>query len=151
MSGQVNASGKTVTLARGQTFYSIPETLNTEDGRVYIVGDHINSGGNAVVHVCFERLTGDSYAVKFQVELWKRRRERFEREIKLLRELNDPHIIQFVASGKVRGTKMTKPQGARGRHLLQSTNRVDEVPFVVLPLASASVNFRHHGAISFPA
>lgn len=139
MSGQVNASGKTVTLARGQTFYSIPETLNTEDGRVYIVGDHINSGGNAVVHVCFERLTGDSYAVKFQVELWKRRRERFEREIKLLRELNDPHIIQFVASGKVRGTKMTKPQGARGRHLLQSTNRVDEVPFVVLPLASASL------------
>lgn len=138
MSVQINTPGKEVTLARGKTFYSISDTLNANDGRVYIVGDRINSGGNAVVHECYERLTGDGYAVKFQVELWKRRRERFEREIKLLQELNDPHIIQFVSSGKVSGTKLTKPHGANGRYL-QSNNRVDEVPFVVLPLASASL------------
>lgn len=138
MSGLVNATKKAITLARGRTFYSIPDSLTADDGRTYIVGDHINSGGNAVVHTCYEKSTGDSYAVKFQVEFRDRRRERFEREIQLLRELNDPHIISFVASGKVRGTKLRKAQGTRGRYP-QSETRVDEVPFLVLSLATASL------------
>ncbi len=138
MAGLAYSSGKAIVLARGQTFYSIPDTLIADDGRSYIVGDHINSGGNAVVHACYEKSTGDSYAVKFQVELRNRRRERFEREIQLLRELDDPHIISFVASGKVRGTKMVKQHNVRGRPL-QNVNRVDDVPFVVLSLAIASL------------
>lgn len=129
------APENTVTLIRGQTFYSIPDTLSAEDGRTFLVGDHINSGGNAVVHACLERSTGESYAVKFQVELRQRRRQRFEREIELLRELDDPHIIPFVASGTVRGTKMTRSQ-KRGHQL---TSRVDDVPFLVLTLATASL------------
>ena len=137
MSGQANSPGKEVTLARGRTYYSIPDTLNAEDGRIYMVGDHINSGGNAVVHECFERSSGDSFAVKFQVELRYPRRQRFEREISLLRELDDPHIIPFIASGKVRGRRMEK-HGYRGRYL-QSMDRIDDVPFVVLSLASASL------------
>jgi len=138
MSAQVNAQEKSVILARGGTFYSVPENLKADDGHDYIVGDHINSGGNAVVHVCYDRASGDSYAVKFQVELRNRRRERFDREITLLRELDDPHIIPFVASGEVRGTKMAKQNSPRGRHL-RHTTRVDDIPFVILPLASASL------------
>lgn len=128
------APEKSITLMRGQTFYSIPATLSSDDGRIFFVGEHINSGGNAVVHVCHERSTGDSYAVKFQVELRQRRRERFEREISLLKELDDPHIIPFVASGNVRGTKMTRSK--RGH---QPSSRVDNVPFLVLTLATASL------------
>ncbi|MCW5222727.1 serine/threonine protein kinase [Verminephrobacter aporrectodeae subsp. tuberculatae] len=138
MAGLANAHGKAVILARGQTYYSIPDALAGDDGRTYIVGEHINSGGNAVVHACYERLTGDSYAVKFQVELRNRRRERFEREIQLLRELDDPHIISFVASGTVRGTRMAKQHHRPGRPL-QAGTHVDDVPFVVLSLAAASL------------
>jgi serine/threonine-protein kinase len=56
----------------------------------------------------------------------------------LLRELDDPHIISFVASGKVRGTKTSKQNHLRGRSP-QAINQVDDVPFVVLPLADASL------------
>lgn len=133
-----NANGKRVTLSRGQTYYSVPDTLIAEDGRSFIVGDHINSGGNAVVHVCYEKSTGDSYAIKFQVELRHRRRERFEREIKLLRELDDPHIISFVASGKVCGMNMTIPHQKPGRRR-QPANPVEDIPFVVLALAASSL------------
>ena len=95
-----------VELFRNQSSsYTINDHVTGDDGRIYIVGERIAAGGNAVVHECNEKLSGDSYAVKFQVELRQRRRERFQREVELLRGFDDPHIIRFVATGTVPGIR----------------------------------------------
>jgi serine/threonine-protein kinase len=116
-----------IELFRNNRFsYLIDDHILGDDGREYIVGDRIAAGGNAVVHECNEKITGDSYAVKFQLELWDKRRERFQREVELLRAFDDPHIIRFIATGSVQGQKRSKRR--------QSTP--ESLPFVVLMKAT---------------
>lgn len=115
--------------------YTIDDHITGDDGRVYIVGERIAAGGNAVVHECNEKLSGDSYAVKFQLELRQRRRERFQREVELLRGFDDPHIIRFVATGVATGPRMERTLRA-GRVVSQRHGRIEEVPFVILMKAS---------------
>lgn len=111
--------------------YAIDDQITGDDGRVYIVGERIAAGGNAVVHECNEKLSGDSYAVKFQLELRQRRRERFQREVELLRSFDDPHIIRFVATGTVPGIRTERVKRG-GRYMAQQQGRAEELPFVVL-------------------
>lgn len=115
--------------------YTIDDHIAGDDGRVYIVGERIAAGGNAVVHECNEKLSGDSYAVKFQLELRQRRRERFQREVELLRGFDDPHIIRFVATGVAPGPRTERTMRA-GRVVSQRHGKVEEVPFVILMKAS---------------
>lgn len=125
-----------VELFRSQSSaYAIDDHITGDDGRVYIVGDRIAAGGNAVVHECNEKLSGDSYAVKFQLELRQRRRERFQREVELLRGFDDPHIIRFVASGTVPGIR-TERVWRGGRLISQQRGKAEDLPFVVLMKAS---------------
>jgi serine/threonine-protein kinase len=115
--------------------YTIDDHIKGDDGRVYIVGERIAAGGNAVVHECNEKLSGDSYAVKFQLELRDRRRERFQREVELLRSFEDPHIIRFVATGVAPGSRMQRTIRG-GRIVSQRHGKVEDVPFVILMKAS---------------
>ena len=115
--------------------YVIDDHITGDDGRLYIVGERIAAGGNAVVHECNEKLSGDSYAVKFQLELRQRRRERFEREVNLLRSFDDPHIIRFVATGVARG-KRTERITRNGRAVSPRHQKTEELPFVILMKAS---------------
>lgn len=115
--------------------YAIDDHITGDDGRVYIVGERIAAGGNAVVHECIEKLSGDGYAVKFQLELRQRRRERFQREVELLRGFDDPHIIRFVATGAAPGTRTERVMRG-GRVVSQRRGKVEELPFVVLMKAS---------------
>lgn len=115
--------------------YTIDDHIKGDDGRVYIVGERIAGGGNAVVHECNEKFSGDSYAVKFQLELRQRRRERFQREVELLRGFDDPHIIRFVATGVTTGVRADRTVRG-GRIVAQQRGRDEELPFVVLLKAS---------------
>jgi serine/threonine protein kinase len=115
--------------------YTIDDHITGDDGKVYIVGERIAAGGNAVVHECNEKLSGDSYAVKFQMELRHRRRERFRREVELLRSFDDPHIIRFVASGAATGERTDRKMRG-GRFVVQRRGRDEELPFVILMKAS---------------
>lgn len=115
--------------------YAIDDHITGDDGRVYIVGERIAAGGNAVVHECNERLSGDSYAVKFQVELRQRRRERFQREVELLRGFDDPHIIRFVATGTAPGIRTERVRRG-GRLVVHKRGDEEELPFVILMKAS---------------
>lgn len=115
--------------------YTIDDHIKGDDGRVYIVGERIAAGGNAVVHECNEKLSGDCYAVKFQLELRHRRRERFQREVELLRGFDDPHIIRFVATGVVPGSQTQRTMRG-GRFGPQRHGKVEDVPFVILMKAS---------------
>jgi serine/threonine-protein kinase len=129
-----------VLLVRQRTCYSIPRTVKATNGREYDVGDFRNAGGNAVVHECIDKLSGDSYAIKFQVELKDNRPLRFAQEVDLLRCFNDPHIIGHVADGKTIGERQ-QIGGQRGHlHIRPGRIREDEVPFVVLQLATASLS-----------
>ncbi len=125
-----------VELFRNQSSaYAIDDHITGDDGRVYIVGERIAAGGNAVVHECNEKLSGDSYAVKFQLEMKQRRRERFQREVELLRGFDDPHIIRFVATGTVPGARTYRSMRG-GRVVEQRRDQAEELPFVVLMKAS---------------
>ena len=136
---QTEASADTVTLVRGLTCYLVPNIVHGADKRAYIVGERISAGGNAVVHECNERVSGEQFAIKFQVELRDKRRQRFDQEVELLVQFNDPHIIAYVTHGSVVGTKTVRPD-ARGRqHRQKSVARTDLLPFVILPRASASL------------
>lgn len=115
--------------------YAIDDHITGDDGRVYIVGERIAAGGNAVVHECNERLSGDSYAVKFQIELKQRRRERFQREVELLRGFDDPHIIRFVATGTAPGIRTERVRRG-GRFVVHQRGDQEELPFVILMKAS---------------
>lgn len=115
--------------------YAIDDHITGDDGRIYIVGERIAAGGNAVVHECNEKLSGDSYAVKFQVELKQRRRERFQREVELLRSFDDPHIIRFVATGTVPGVR-TERIWKSGRLVTKQRGKSQLLPFVILMKAS---------------
>lgn len=117
------------------SIYVIDDHITGDDGRIYIVSERIAAGGNAVVHECNEKLSGDSYAVKFQLELRHRRRERFQREVELLRGFDDPHIIRFVANGTVAGTRMERVR-RRGRSVVKQQGQAEELPFVILMKAS---------------
>jgi serine/threonine protein kinase len=125
-----------VELFRNQSStYAIDDHISGDDGRIYIVGERIAAGGNAVVHECNEKLSGDSYAVKFQLELRQRRRERFQREVELLRGFDDPHIIRFVATGTVPGTRTERVRRG-GRLAVHQRDNAEKLPFVVLMKAS---------------
>jgi serine/threonine-protein kinase len=119
--------------------YTIEDHITGDDNKVYIVGERIAAGGNAVVHECNEKLSGDSFAVKFQVELKQRRRERFQREIQLLKGFDDPHIIHFVASGTVRGVRTGRIRGQGGRLTAPQRRYPEELPFVILMKASTDL------------
>lgn len=119
--------------------YAIDDHITGDDGKVYIVGERIAAGGNAVVHECNEKLSGDSYAVKFQLELRHRRRERFQREVELLRGFDDPHIIRFVATGAATGARTDRTMRG-GRVVAQRRGRDAELPFVILMKASEDLS-----------
>lgn len=126
-------------LSRGNTFYSISSVVKASNGLSYQVGEQLNAGGNAVVHECIETLSGDSYAIKFQVELRDNRRERFEQEVVLLSSLNDPHIISFVTNGSVEGKKHIRDGNSRNRVRHKPLNKLVDIPFVVLLKASENL------------
>lgn len=125
-------------LFRGNTCYSVPNAVQGIDGRTYLIGDRIDAGGNAVVHECHERVSGELFAIKFQVELRGRRRERFEQEVSLLSGFEDPHIIAYVTHGEVSGARMEYPR-SRARRQTRPLRYDQKVPFLVLPRASESL------------
>lgn len=147
--GQSWSSAETVSLIRSRTCYQIPNVVQGTDKRSYIVGERISAGGNAVVHECNERVSGEQFAIKFQVELQDKRRQRFKQEVDLLAHFDDPHIIAYVTHGEVAGTKNLRP-GARAKRFGQVPRfREEKLPFVILPRASASLAefVRSHGVI----
>ncbi|MBS9434557.1 MULTISPECIES: protein kinase domain-containing protein [Photorhabdus] len=130
-------TSENVHLIRQRTCYSIPGTVKATNDREYDVGELINSGGNAVVHECIDRLSGDKYAIKFQVELRGNRPLRFSQEIQLLQSFDDPHIIGYVDHGEVKGYELQ-----RSHNRIPSSKKQIQIniPFVILQLAVSSLS-----------
>jgi len=81
------------------TFY-IDNDIYAASGKSYEISERIDRGGNAAVHECINN-EGDVFAVKFQLSNGDRNIERFEQEIKALKEINHPQIIRYIDHGTV--------------------------------------------------
>lgn len=110
---------------RNGNFYEIDDVIVTEDGRSYILDDWIARGGNGSVFRCFERSSGDEYAIKFLMYPRGRILKRFFREVRLLKELQHEHIVRY------RGT---------GRTVSPGTAKGIRCPFIVMEIADNNLS-----------
>jgi serine/threonine protein kinase len=104
----------------------IQEAVISDGKREYVVADRIGSGGNAVVHLCTDRATGEALAIKFQINLSEKRVLRFKREVELLRTVKHDQLISLVDSGVVEATNGNKKNKSN-------------IEFLVMPLADSSL------------
>lgn len=126
----------TVILGRKNAFFNISSSILASDNLTYQVGEKLGEGGNAAVHECIESVSGDVFAVKFQLALHGKRRERFGQEVELLKALHDPHIIAYIADGSVNADMEFKSnKGHRGPPKIKKL----VIPFVILPRASENL------------
>lgn len=114
---------------RGEIFY-IDDAIKSISNIQYEVQDRIASGGNAVVHKCVDSVTGNEYAVKFQLTLTQKRLTRFKQEISLLKQVEHEHLIKYVDSGEVDSTVKNKTQKNETRK---------SILFLIMPLADSNL------------
>ncbi|WP_339307036.1 protein kinase [Paenibacillus sp. FSL L8-0435] len=109
--------------------YYIPNRIEDENGRVYVVdAEKLGNGGNAVVHKCVDYVTGEEYAIKFQLSLKTKRIKRFMNEIKLLQEVEHEQLIKYIANGK-----------CIGKYKINKQEKNKEIPFIIMTLANKNL------------
>ena len=105
--------------------YTLEEdTIYSSSGDSFEVSERIGSGGNGVVYECID-ISGEVYAVKFLMHTQKKSKQRFQQEIKLMKKIKHPHIIQYIADG------VTEVMNHKGELL--------ELPFVVMEKADTNL------------
>jgi serine/threonine protein kinase len=114
--------------------YDVPKEVSTCEGRSFWLQGATKAGGNALVFAAVERVSGKMQgkptALKFLKQMNQPRVDRFENEIRVLKELSSPYISSFFAAGKAMVTAQAPATGQR------------EVPWVAIPMGAA--NFRQH-------
>lgn len=119
--------------------YFIETIIKLDNGYTYDVEEQIGYGGNASVHKCTDRITGEEYAIKFLLAISVKMRRRFQQEIRLLQEIKHDHLIKYTGSGILTAT-------TRGSKNVQ-------IPFLIMPLATSNlykfVNDRGFGNIQY--
>ena len=108
--------------------FRVEDKVRAVSGKEYEIEGRIACGGNGVVYQCVETISGDEFAIKFQLTLSSKQKRRFEREIDLLKQVRHEQIISYVDHGKV---------GACSKH--KSSNVTSYLPFVVMPLAESNL------------
>lgn len=107
--------------------YKIPERIESYGEKEYEVGERIASGGNAVIHKCIERISGNDFAIKFQLSISENRLRRFQREIDLLRKVKHDQLMSYVDHGVVKSR-------------IKKEEKV--IPFLVMPIADENLKDR---------
>jgi serine/threonine-protein kinase len=80
--------------------FAPPDSVIVENKKIYKVLGLIGKGGNAEVYKCVNEAMGIEYAIKFQIKLHKNRISRFNKEIKLNKEIDShQHLIKYIDSG----------------------------------------------------
>jgi serine/threonine-protein kinase len=108
------------------------DRITAASGQRYEVVDRIDCGGNAVVHRCVETITGDDYAVKFQLVTSQKRLQRFKREIELNKGSKHDQLIGYVDHGQVVASRVC----GRGRSRREMQV---ELLFVIMALAESNL------------
>lgn len=108
--------------------YQLNDPIRTLAGMSIELDEWLGRGGNAAVFSAKDRSSGEEVAIKFLLNQGGVNRERFKREIELLSNLQDDHIIRFRGEGTVR---------ASYRNNRKSTERI--IPFLVMDLADSNL------------
>jgi serine/threonine-protein kinase len=85
--------------------------------------DRLGVGGNAAVYECVDR-QGNTWAIKFLLNLGEKAKKRFSQEISVLLRLNHPHIIKCIDYGEANG--------------LAGKNSVN-IPFLIMEKADMNI------------
>lgn len=121
---------KTLTLDdKSPWSYAIDDPIRTIEGAVIEIGDWIGRGGYGAVYNCVDAVSGEELAVKFLLHPDTTLHARFGREIALLKDLDNVHIIKFKGSGSLT---------AEVRNRKSRRNTV--VPFVIMELADCNLS-----------
>src|ERR1700742_2660934 len=88
--------------------YLVDDPIRTDEGLVVELGDWKGRGGNSAVYSCIDASSGEELAIKFLLVNGKKLHQRFEREVGLLRELDNLHIVRFRGNGTVKGEANAK-------------------------------------------
>lgn len=119
--------------------YKIQSKVKTNNNVWYEVGECIGSGGNSVVHIGTDTISGNQIAIKFLLSLSRKGRERFIRESRLLSQIDDNHVIKILDQGKITATKDK-----------EETSVI--LPFIIMPLADKNLKdlvVTHNGSIPY--
>ncbi len=111
--------------------YTLDDSIYANQSDFVVDPDgRVGEGGNALVHECMNRITGESFAIKFQFNTTGTRNIRFSREISLLQRLSHHQLMHYIAHGKT-----------PFYHRNKTTKRDEEglVPFVIMPLADQNL------------
>ena len=104
-------------------------TLRTEEGRSYELVDWRGRGGHGSVFSCVDRGSGDEFAIKFLLTRGMKPTRRFLREIRLLQQVDNEHVIKIYGSGRIAGTEVA------------GTARTNiQIPFLVMDLAQGDLS-----------
>jgi hypothetical protein len=86
--------------------YDVPDQVDADQRQSFRLFGATRMGGNGVVFEASElidgRPTGKTYAVKVLKQLNPARVDRFNNEVRVLRELSSPYISAYTASGQER-------------------------------------------------
>jgi serine/threonine-protein kinase len=114
-------------LKKGEFYELHSRLLITEEQKSYELGDWIGRGGNATVFQCREHSTGEECAVKFLMHHGLKSKQRFSREVSLMKKVKGAHMITYQGSGKIR-VKHNK-KGLRRK----------VIPFIIMELADQNL------------
>ena len=119
--------------------FKIQSIVKTDNNVWYEVGECIGSGGNSVVHLGTDTISGNQIAIKFLLSLSRKGRERFSRESRLLNQINNNHVIKILGQGEVIATK-------------DKCKTSVPLPFIIMPLADKNLKelvVSHDGSIPY--
>lgn len=89
-------------LRKPEETFMLQTRVVSYNGKEYEIVDRIGAGGNGAVYECIDS-TGSIYAIKFLLRFSKKIIERFSREVSLMKEVQHPHLIQYIDSGEIKG------------------------------------------------
>ncbi|PFL68556.1 hypothetical protein COJ36_07120 [Priestia megaterium] len=119
---------------RFETFY-IENIIKASSEKEYEVQERLSNGGNAVVYKCVERITGEEYAIKFQLTPFNNKRiARFKKEITLLKQIKHEQLMAYVDEGEV--TFRQRKKNKKDLKIIPDK----KIPYVIMRLASENLS-----------
>lgn len=88
-------------LKKKRNIYKIPRVIKCDSGNAYEVleSDRLGNGGHAAVYKCINIITGEEFAIKFQLNFGQKPIKRFLNSIEVLKRLNHNNLLRYIDSG----------------------------------------------------
>ena len=124
-------------------YFRVSDQVELGPARAYEIGERIAAGGNGVVHRCVDS-QGYECAIKFQLDQRSDRVSRFDREIRLLADIQHDHLMTYVGHGDMAAVRI-KRSGRRPEY------RDTRLHYVIMSLAQSNLSELIQAKSSLPA